>query len=115
MYVITEVGPSASCPDPLGHVAMKLGVWLRATPKSDLHQSDVYFDFFMRALDFEAFPHLTRHPQATAAGTGRAGGAWDWIQEQGRNGVSGPEWWRYELIDKISTIPRKLLRRIGNH
>ena len=111
---IKEVGPPEAWPDPLGNVAMNLGVRPQDFPEAGLHQSDGCPTFFLCTSAFAASPHLSRHPRAAAVGFGRRGEEWDWTRGQGREGVSDPAWWHGKLIDPIGIIPCRPFRRIGS-
>ena len=77
---------------------MNLGVRPRPIPPPNLENPEVYLDLLIRMLDSAAFPHLSRRPQATAAGLVGRKGAWGRIREQMREGARNPAWFRRDLI-----------------
>ena len=68
MEVIKGMEPLDGWPDPLGYVAVSLGVCPGGVPLPDLQNPEIRLDFFAEIPDFAVCPDLSRHPPAAAAG-----------------------------------------------
>lgn len=88
------MGSFGEWPDLLGHVALNLGVRPRPAPMPTVQGPAIYLDFFARSLDCALTPHLRRHTLAAAARLNAKNQSSEWLQEQAREGVSNPVWYR---------------------
>ena len=108
------MGSSDGRPDLLGNVAVNLAVCPRAAPMSNAQGPAIFLDFFARTLAFARLPRLSRHLLAAAAIVNGKKQKWEWIQENVKEGVRNPAWYRGGLADEIGVIFVQLFYRAGD-
>ena len=95
----------------LGHV---IGTQPKSVTKPDLNDPRGYLDSQADTSDSAVFPHVEKHPEASAFGLGSKEESRNRFHEQVRDGVRGHNWRHSASAGKLSAASSKVSRRLGN-